>query len=33
MEWHPTPKDDAWKEAHLAMLERLGKAAWPRCDE
>ena len=32
MDWHPTPKDDAWKQAHLAMLERLGKDAWLRCD-
>jgi DNA-directed RNA polymerase subunit RPC12/RpoP len=33
MDWHPTPKDDAWKQAHLAMLERLGKDTWLRCDE
>jgi hypothetical protein len=33
MDWHPTPKDDAWRQAHLAMLERLGKDAWRRCDE
>src|SRR4249920_1911707 len=33
MDWHPTPKDDAWRQAHLAMLERLGKDAWLRCDE
>src|SRR5215213_2829309 len=32
MDWHPTPKDDAWRQAHLAMLERLGKDAWLRCD-
>jgi DNA-directed RNA polymerase subunit RPC12/RpoP len=25
-------KDDAWKQAHLAMLERLGIEAWLRCD-
>jgi hypothetical protein len=33
MDWHPRPKDDAWREAHLAMLARLGKDAWLRCDE
>ena len=33
MDWHPTPKDEAWKQAHLAMVERLGKDAWLRCDE
>jgi hypothetical protein len=27
---YPAPKDDAWKQAHLAMLERLGKDAWLR---
>jgi DNA-directed RNA polymerase subunit RPC12/RpoP len=32
MDWHPTPKDNAWRQAHLAMLERLGKDAWLRCD-
>jgi hypothetical protein len=32
MDWHPTPKDDAWRQARLAMLERLGKDAWLRCD-
>jgi DNA-directed RNA polymerase subunit RPC12/RpoP len=32
MDWHPTPKDDAWRQAHLAMLKRLGKDAWLRCD-
>jgi hypothetical protein len=32
MDWHPTPKDDAWRQAHLAMLERLGKDARLRCD-
>jgi DNA-directed RNA polymerase subunit RPC12/RpoP len=32
MDWHPTPKDDAWRQAHLAMLERLGKDVWLRCD-
>ena len=23
MEWHRTPKDDAWKQAHLQMLVNL----------
>jgi predicted adenine nucleotide alpha hydrolase (AANH) superfamily ATPase len=32
MDWHPTPKDDAGRQAHLAMLERLGKEVWLRCD-
>jgi hypothetical protein len=30
MSWHP--KDDAWKQAHLAMLVKLGKRAWLHCD-
>jgi hypothetical protein len=25
MSWHHVPKNDAWKQAHLAMLVRLGK--------
>jgi hypothetical protein len=25
MSWHRTPTDDAWKQAHLAMVEGLGK--------
>jgi hypothetical protein len=32
MSWH-VPKDDAWKQAHLAMLVRLGKRAWLHCDD
>ena len=32
MSWHPIPKDDAWKKAHLAMLVKLGKRAWLHCD-
>jgi hypothetical protein len=32
MSWHHVPKDDAWKQAHLAMLERLGKRASLHCD-
>jgi hypothetical protein len=26
------PKHDAWKQAHLAMLAKLGKRAWLHCD-
>jgi hypothetical protein len=33
MSWHHIPKDDAWKQAHLAMLVRLGKRAWLHCDD
>jgi len=25
MSWHRTPTDNAWKQAHLAMVEGLGK--------
>jgi hypothetical protein len=32
MDWHPTPKDDAWKLAHLAMLENLNMRLMLRCD-
>lgn len=32
MDWHPTPRDDAWKQAHLAMVERLRKRLWLGCD-
>jgi hypothetical protein len=32
MSWHHIPKDDAWKQAHLAMLAKLGKRAWLHCD-
>jgi hypothetical protein len=31
-DWQPTPKDDAWRQAHLAMLDGLGKDAWRGCD-
>ena len=31
MEWHKTPRDDAWRQAHLAMVERLGKQVWLKC--
>jgi len=33
MSWHHIPKDDVWKQAHLAMLVRLGKPAWLHCDD
>jgi hypothetical protein len=33
MSWHHSPKDDAWKQAHLAMLVRVGKRAWLHCDD
>jgi hypothetical protein len=32
MEWHKTPRDDAWRQAHLAMVERLGKKVWLNCE-
>jgi hypothetical protein len=32
MSWHHIPKDDAWKQAHLAMLVRLRKRVWLHCD-
>ena len=32
MDWHRTPKDDAWKHAHLAMVEGLGNRLWLSCD-
>lgn len=32
MRWHPTPKDDAWKQAHLAMVKGIGRCLWLRCD-
>ena len=25
MDWHPTPKDDVWRRAHLAMLDAWAK--------
>jgi hypothetical protein len=31
MDWHRTPTDDAWKQAHLAMVEKLGKRPWLGC--
>jgi hypothetical protein len=32
MRWHPTPKDDAWKQAHLSMVKGIGKRLWLHCD-
>jgi hypothetical protein len=31
MSWHPRPKDEAWKHAHLAIVEKLGKHLWLNC--
>jgi hypothetical protein len=33
MRWHPEPTDDIWKQAHLAMVEGLGKRLWLSCDQ
>jgi hypothetical protein len=33
MSWHHIPKGELWKQAHLAMLVRLGKRAWLHCDD
>jgi hypothetical protein len=33
MRWHPEPTDDVWKQAHLAMVEGLGKRLWLSCDQ
>lgn len=33
MEWHRTPKDDAWKQAHLQMLVSLNMNLMLRCDQ
>jgi hypothetical protein len=32
VDWHHTPKDGAWREAHLAMLVKLGMGLHLRCD-
>ena len=32
MSWHRTPNDDAWNQAHLARVEKLGKRLWLGCD-
>jgi hypothetical protein len=26
--WHPEPKNDAWREVHLAHVESLGNRLW-----
>ena len=33
MRWHPEPKVDSWRQAHLAMVEGLGKRLWLSCDQ
>jgi hypothetical protein len=33
MSWHHVPKDDACKQAHLAMLVKPGKRAGLHCDD
>jgi hypothetical protein len=30
--WHTEPKSDAWREVHLAQVERLGNRLWLRCN-
>jgi len=30
--WHPEPKNDAWREVHLAHVESLGNRLWLRCN-
>jgi hypothetical protein len=32
MRWHPAPKDDAWRQAHLATVKGIGRRLWLRCD-
>jgi predicted adenine nucleotide alpha hydrolase (AANH) superfamily ATPase len=32
MDWHRTPNDDAWKQAHLQMLVNLNMNRMLRCD-
>jgi hypothetical protein len=29
--WHREPKDDAWREVHLAHVESRGVRLWIRC--
>jgi hypothetical protein len=31
-EWHQFPKDDAWRQVHLAHVETLGVRLWLRCN-
>ncbi len=30
--WHVEPKDDSWREVHLAHVESLGNRLWLRCN-
>jgi len=30
--WHTEPKNDAWREVHLAHVESLGNRLWLRCN-
>jgi len=30
--WHAEPKNDAWREVHLAHVEGLGNRLWLRCN-
>ena len=30
--WHIEPKNDAWREVHLAHVEGLGNRLWLRCN-
>jgi hypothetical protein len=32
MDWHRTPKDEAWRKAHLAMLAKLSMGLMLRCE-
>ena len=33
MSWHTLPKDDAWKQVHLAYLVDIGRRLWFRCNK
>jgi DNA-directed RNA polymerase subunit RPC12/RpoP len=30
--WHVEPKDECWREVHLAHVESLGNRLWLRCN-
>ena len=30
--WHTEPKNEAWREVHLAHVENLGSQLWLRCN-
>ncbi len=30
--WHKEPRNDAWREVHLAHVESLGSQLWLRCN-